>query len=313
MITGYFGVGERRARYTNLILLWLKAFWYGVLIITGFAVFCPEVIGIKNIVQVLFPVTGHAYWYLTAYFMLFLFKPILNSALRCFSKRRLASLLILLIAVVSIPAMLNRDAFGMSKGFSAWWLMVCYLAGGYIRKYGLMEKVRTFQLWCAYIAVVGFDFIKRYIYEWLYFSVKGEIPFYENAMNYMSVTMLAAAVCLLLIFERVKIKNNRLNLILPKISALSFSLYLIHVNSLVWNHLLKGSFRFVVDVNTALSIIEIFFISGVIFAACAVIDLPREALFNKLKVKQRVLIEENRIIEYLKSITTGECNILRKE
>ena len=183
LITGYFGVVERKTRYTNLILLWLRAFWYGALITLFFLISMPETIGFRHYIYVAFPVSSRAYWYLTAYFMLYLFKPILNSALRVINQKNILVLLILLILVICIPAMLNRDCFVMTKGFSPWWLMIMYLVGGYIRKYELLPKIKTFWLWCGYFLMVFLDLVKRYVYESLYFRLKGEMPFYENAMN----------------------------------------------------------------------------------------------------------------------------------
>ena len=36
--------------------------------------------------------------------------------------------------------MFYSDAFGTNDGYSAIWLMILYLVGGYIRKYGQHEK-----------------------------------------------------------------------------------------------------------------------------------------------------------------------------
>ena len=301
LITGYFGVEERKTKHTNLAMLWLQAFWYGAIITLCFIIFMPESVGLKQYIYVAFPVTGRAYWYLTAYFMLYLFKPILNSAFRIMGQKRMGALLILLISAISIPAMLNRDAFGMSKGFSPWWLMIMYLIGGYIRKYGLLTKIKTAWLWCIYFLMILLDFIKRYIYERLYFNFKGEMPFYENAMNYMAFTMVVSAVCLLLIFERVKIKEGKTAKRIQKLSAKSFSIYLIHVNRLVWDYLLKDNFRFIARTNTALSVLELLAISGVIFAACIIIDIPREVIFDKFKLKKKISDLEEKVIVQLKS------------
>ncbi len=92
MITGYFGVNETTTKYTNLVMLWLRAFWYCVFIAFAFAVLLPGSVGVRLLLRTFFPITGRAYWYLTAYFMLFLFKPILNAAIKSFSQPQFGGL-----------------------------------------------------------------------------------------------------------------------------------------------------------------------------------------------------------------------------
>ena len=300
LIAGYFGVSESKTRYTNLALLWLRAFWYGAIVTLCFLIFMPEAVGLKHYICVAFPVTGRAYWYLTAYYMLYLFKPILNSAFRIITQKRIRVLLILFISVISIPAMLNRDAFGMIKGFSPWWLMIMYLIGGYIRKYGLLSKIKTFWLWSGYFLMIFLDFVKRYVYERLYFRLNGEMPFYEEAMNYMALTMVVSAICLFLIFERLQIKESRITKWLQKLSEMSFSVYLVHVNWLVWDCLLKDNFRFIANSNMILSVLELFMISAVIFLVCIVVDVPREVIFVKLRLKKRIADLEDKMLVRLK-------------
>ena len=76
---------------------------------------------------------------------------------------------------------------------------------------------------------------------------------------------------------------------------------MIHVNRLVWNYILKDNFRFIARTNTVLSVLELFAISGVIFVACIVIDIPREIMFDKFKLKKKISDLEEKAIVQLKS------------
>lgn len=312
MITGYFGVNEGKTKYKNLVLLWLRAIWYGTFIALGFAIFFPGSTGIRMLLKTFFPITGRAYWYLTAYFMLCLFKPILNSAIKSLSRSQFGGLIVFFLAIICIPAMLNIDAFRITKGFSAWWLMILYMIGAYIRKYGLLKRVKTIWLWLIYFGAISFDFFKCFVYDILHLKLKGEMPFYEDAMNYMAATMVIAAVCLVLIFERIQISNSRLQNILPRLSSMSFSVYLIHVNILVWDYLLDGKYIFIAQENAALSAAMALVVSGCVFICCIILDIPREILFSKLNLKQHIFSIENNIAERLEKFSKS-VQTTRKE
>ena len=301
MITGYFGVNETSTKYTNLVLLWLRAFWYCIFIVLVFAIFVPGSVGVRLLFKTFLPITGRAYWYLTAYFMLYLFKPILNAAIKAFSQLQFGGFIVFLSAVICIPAMLNIDAFRMTKGFSAWWLMLMYMIGAYIRKYGLLKRVKTSWLWLIYFGAVSFDFFKRFVYDVLYLHIKGEMPFYEDAMNYMAATMVIAAACLVLIFERIQINGDKLQKILTRLSSMSFSVYLIHDHVLTWDYLLDKKYIFIAQENVLFTVVTAFAVSAAVFIACIIIDIPREALFEMLKLKKRVSELENKVSRRIKN------------
>ncbi len=171
-----------------------------------------------------------------------------------------------------------------------------YMIGAYIRKYGLLKRVKTILLCLIYFGAVSFDFFKRFVYDVLYLKLKGEMPFYEDAMNYMAMTMVIAAISLVLIFERIQINGDKIKRILSRLSSMSFSVYLIHVHILTWDYLLDKKYIFIAQENAALSAVTALAFSGVVFAFCLIIDIPREMLFEKFKLKKRINNLESKII-----------------
>lgn len=301
MITGYFGVNETSTKYANLVLLWFRAFWYCVFIALVFAIFVPGSVGVRLLLKTIFLVTGRAYWYLTAYFMMFIIKPVLNTAIKSFNQLQFGLFIAFLTSIICIPAMLNIDVFRMTKGFSAWWLMIMYIIGAYIRKYGLLKHVKSFWLWIIYLGAVSFDFFKRFVYDVAYLKVKGEMPFYEDAMNYTALTMVIAAICLVLIFERIQINGNKLQKILTRLSSMSFSVYLIHDHILTWNYLLNKRYIFIAQKNVFFTIIMALTVSAGVFIVCIIIDIPREAIFKTLKLKEMLSELENKASRRIKT------------
>lgn len=287
LVSGYVGIDSKKSG-SGFALLWMRVVWYGVLIALGFAVFSSQNVGWTTWAKAVFPVSFRAYWYFTAYFILVIFQPLLNAAVRNVSKAQLGGMILVLLVFVGVPAAINRDAFQLAKGFSAWWLIILYLLGAYIRLYGLIRFVKTRHLWLIFIMVNALELFRRLVYNYFYFKLKGEIPFYENMTNYTAVTTVIAAVCLFLIFERINMKGRCLGRCVRKLASSSFSVYLIHVNHLVWNKLLADNFSWISEFGAVLSCVLVFAISALVFIGCLLIDLPREALFKKLQIRSRL-------------------------
>ena len=75
------------------------------------------------------------------YVALFIFIPLLNIILEKMEKRQLQFCITMILFFFSvIQTLFYSDVFGTNDGYSAMWLMILYLVGGYIRKYGQKEK-----------------------------------------------------------------------------------------------------------------------------------------------------------------------------
>ena len=80
-------------------------------------------------------------------------------------------------------------------------------------------------------------------------------------------------------------------------SSMNFSIYLIHVNGLVWDNLIMNRFAFIVDYNILFGTIITLIICMLIYVACLMIDYPREMIFNHLNLKRRISNIENRLTQ----------------
>ena len=107
LITGYVGVNVPY-RISRFINLWFQVFFYTAGITFLFKWLVPGSVSFKGMIQAFFPVLRLAYWYFTAYAVLFCFIPFLNPAIRSLS-RESARWLCLLVLLVGPIALFQRQ------------------------------------------------------------------------------------------------------------------------------------------------------------------------------------------------------------
>lgn len=85
-----------------------------------------------------FPIVSGQYWYITAYFGLLVFMPVINNGLNALTDKQLKQLVLLMFIIFSIlPAVLNNRVpeFSLSKGFEMTWLLILYIIGAYLKRH----------------------------------------------------------------------------------------------------------------------------------------------------------------------------------
>ncbi len=284
LISGYVGI-HSKYRYHNIILLWLRVIFYTAGITLIFAVFVPGSVTLRDWVRAFLPTLSGYYWYFTAYFALFMFLPLLNSAINKLSQKQLGAVVISLFVTFTVLQTLpGKDVFGVSS--NAWWLMILYIIGGYIGKYGLFKASGLAKLFLGYSVMILIMWLSRLAAE------TGFVPVLSSfGGNYLiyhtSPFMLAAGIFLLLLFERLRTPQS-VNKIIRLFAPAAFSVYIIHGQPQIWNYLLEQSFShytsFPVPLETALIVLT----AAAIYIVCSLIDLLRENIFKVLKVKQRL-------------------------
>lgn len=285
LISGYVGV-ESKYRVGNIIVLWLRVVFYTVIITAIYSIINPGDIEINGWKNALLPVFNGQYWYFTAYFALFLFIPFLNTIINNMEQKKIKNTLIAICVLFSILQMASiKDVFYLKDGYTVLWLMVLYLIGGYIKKYGFLKELSTKKLLLCF-GIVNF-------LAWLLIFTQGIynnfIPqkYIMNIQKYNSPNVLISGIILLVIFERITFKEDTINVI-KKTAPLAFSVYLIHANPIIWSNYLQGAFQNYVNMDWWMEFIAILITALVIYILCLAIDCIRELLFKVLKVKEKV-------------------------
>ena len=292
LISGYVWV-QARYKYRNLMELWLQVLFYTVSITALFWLIVPNSVSAMEWLKAIFPVMFNQYWYFSSYVALFLFIPLLNFVLENMEKRKLQFCIgIILLFFSCVQTLFYSDAFGTNDGCSAIWLMILYLVGGYIRKYGHKENGKAAKFLAGYFAMIGFTWLSKLFIEILTLHILGEVRAGNYLISYKSPTILLAAICLVMFFARIQIAPFG-EKVIRFFSPMAFGVYLIHTHPLVFSCIMKDRFTEYAAFPWFIEILTILGTAVVINLICYAIDFIRLVLFKRLHLRQKLdLFEE---------------------
>lgn len=298
LISGYVWV-YAKYRYRNLIELWLQVLFYTISITILFSVFYPSSVSLLEWIKAIFPIMFNQYWYFSSYVALFLFIPLLNIILEKMEKRQLQFCIAMILFFFSgIQTLFYSDAFGTNGGYSAIWLMILYLVGGYIRKYRQSEKGKATKFLIGYFVMIGLTWLSKFIIEILTLHFLGEVRAGNYLISYKSPTIVLAAVCLLLFFEKIRVSPFWEKMI-RVFSPMAFGVYLIHNHPLVFSHLMKDRFTEYAAFPWIFEILAVLGTAVLINLICYSIDFIRLKLFKWLHIRQKLDLFEERMKEII--------------
>lgn len=297
MISGYVWV-YAKYRYRNIIELWLQVLFYTITITFLFWIFVPSLVSPMEWIKALFPVMFNQYWYFSSYVAIYLFIPLLNIILEKMEQRHLKYCIgFILLFFSCAQTLFYTNVFGTNDGYSVIWLMILYLVGGYIRKYGTGKKGKNVRFIAIYFILVGLTWLSKLIIEMLTLHVLGEVRAGNYLINYISPMILLAAVCLLLFFEKINISPFWQKMI-RFFSPMAFGVYLIHTHPLVFSVLMKDRFSDYAAYPWPLEILTVLGTAVCINLFCFAIDFIRSELFRILHIRKKLdLIEKSIIIK----------------
>lgn len=304
--SGYVGITVKY-KFSRIISLWFVTVFYGVIINLIFLAtdFTPSD---ENWAASFLPfLYGNLdyYWYFTAYAVTFLFIPFYNFLINNLSKKQATLLIVALVFVFSIvPTLRVRDYFKTVNGYSYAWISALYIIGAYIKKYNIAKNVKTYKIAVLTLISMLITFIGHYTFDYLHVNVfskdiSNEVDEVLKAFlidrnnlsgsivaNYTFPTILLNSVLFLILFSRINVKNVKLRSKIKKISVLTFSVYLIHTNKLVFDNVLLDMFKDLAKLNPVLMILSALVSALVIFVICLMIDKLRFELFNIIKINE---------------------------
>ena len=283
LISGY-GMSQASYKFSRILKLWLHTVFYTGLGVIVFLFFMPEAVGKRTIVYAIFPITNAQYWYISAYFGVLILAPLLNTVINHTEKRVFgATLAAAFAAFCMLPVVFQKNPYQLNEGYSLIWLCILYLAGGYMRKYDVVNKIKTSHAWITVLAMLAITFLTKFVLEQFFEG----IPFLYSRRNafisYDSPTMVLIAVGLLVICSKVHFTESSIKVI-RLISPAALGVYLSHSSPLIWQNLMKGFAAFFVKHNCFNMVCLIICAILLIFTAGIVLDLIRIKLFALLKI-----------------------------
>lgn len=209
---------------------------------------------------------------------------------------------VILFIVFSIIPLVAFDAstFDTNLGFSFYWLLVVYIWGAYLGKYGLCIKTRTSVI--VFIVCGIITFFSRFQFGMGNMPVLSKISSILTFYRYDSPAMVIGSVALLSIFAKIKVNNEKIIKIINLITPLTFSVYLIHNNQLVKINIIQKYLPMVGELSIiSMVLVSIAIIIGA-FVVCLFIDWIRLKLFGLIKV--------DKLADFISSFIEKRINIL---
>lgn len=312
LISGYVGLYSKH-RYSSLAELWLRVTYYTVIFTVIFKLLLPEDITANYFIKAFTPVSSGQYWYFTAYFLLFLFLPLIQPGLRTLSKKQIQFCLlsICLLLTVIAPAIAifleasKRDVLLVKSGYSMLWLLVLYILGAYIKRFDAFRNIGKLKSAVGYLSMVLLTWGAKYLSDiitakntdhTLVMNVSAALL--KKSVSYCSPTIVLSGLFLFLFFKNLKLPN-----FLKKLTAffapLSFSVYLIHTNPLIWKTFMRKTFVSFAAFPVPMLIVAVLGSALAIFVGCSLADTVRNGIFKKLKVKKRLSSLEDKFLSKL--------------
>lgn len=269
IISGYTAVDKPR-RYEKIVDMWMQAFFYSfVVTVILTALGLDDEWSASKIGLCALPVMFGNYWYFTAYFALFFAIPLLNKFLFAVDERT-AKRAFVTIAVLFSFLTISSDPFKTNVGYSAIWLMVLYCIGALAKRIKLFEtrSSLTLLVWWA-LCVLS---------TWGVFMIAGS----RYLMEFTSPTILLNGIIPVVLFSRLRIKGTTIARATPYV----FGIYLLQLNPVIWDNVLKGAFAGIADMPVILGVISLLAWSFAVFAIGFAVEVARSKIAQRIGVPQ---------------------------
>ena len=284
MISGYLAV-DSNFKVKRIIQIWLQVVFYSFgITLCCFLFFDIDVTKIQFIKSLL-PVSTSAYWYVTAFFGLAFFMPVLNGGLKAIHGGYFSSLVVVLIVFFSfIPSMLNKDPFATKFGYTVIWFMVMYVIGYYIKSEKPFAKTKAPLFLLAYVFFTTITLLPKLMQiqpdgHWIS-TIVGE----GQSLQYTFPSVLLGSIALFLFFSRVKIKGRVWTKLIAFFAPLSFAVYLIHMQPIIKIQFLTGSSTFLLNASPNVALCASIAIVIGLFVAMCLVDYIRSWIFKIMKI-----------------------------
>lgn len=278
LASGYLMLGKK-IRLSRIAGLWLEVFFYSVVISAIMMIVYRDLFSARNIVYAVTPIISNQYWYMTSYFMMYLFVPMMNMFADAANKKVFTATIVVILVLTTGSLMIKQDGFRLNDGYSPIWLMIMYLVGAYMKKFNVGAKMKKWLALLLYVISSLCSFIL------CVFSKKLLKIMLGNDISYLSYTspfVVLSAIFLFIFFSKLKFGKKTEKLI-NYIPPAALGVYLIHTHPLVFNKLMKDIAMPLVNHGTAAMIFGSVAMALAVFIICIVIDLLRIQLFRLIK------------------------------
>lgn len=267
LISGWFGIKPSMKGFGNFLFqcLYFLCGLYILFLIMGRETF--SFIGLQGC----FGLT-HLNWFIKAYVGLYIFSPLLNTFLRKSSKHQIEIFIISFYGFQTIYGWTGAARF-FEQGYSTISFCGLYILASYIRSY-IYRKNVTIILW-------GLIFFICIMMNSLAFWITQKNNISLPIDSYINPLTILASISLLLFFNGVSMKSNK---IINWIAKSSFAVFLLHTNPNVLP-IYKDINVYIYDNHTGINcLLTLGLFSIFIYVLAILLDQPRRWFWSKISL-----------------------------
>ncbi len=280
IISGYV-LFSSHFKLSRLVSLWMQTVFYTILISAVFFILNPQSISLKGICEAIFPISSQCFWYISAYFGLYILLPLLNIAAQKLDKKAYTGILVICFFAMSVmPSVLACDPYRLDNGYGLMWLCIMYLVGAYIRRFEVFSKVHRLSAFFTYLLAVMVTWGFKIIFQ---ISDSGQTAQSYSLMlsAYTQPFMVIAAVALFALFMGAKLHRG-VKKAVAIISPAALGVYIIHTFRPVWENFVFSVARPSALKSAPMMLLDVISITLSIYLVCTIAELLRIKLFKAL-------------------------------
>lgn len=279
LITGYFMV-EGRFKLRKLILIWIQIETYNIVVmLIAYKIGILHWAGKRAFILQLLPIWQGAWWFMTAYMIIYILSPFMKRFAKSISKHDYIKFLMVCLMLWSmIPTVLGvfrNDTEGSLYYTRAVWLIVIWFTGGYLRLYGhqCVGPIRSWKRVFFITLTIIFGSIWAIKHFSVFFAWLGTTePAYLWRPN--TTPMYVLSVSLFCIFLDMKLPYLRA---IDRAATTTLGIYLLH-DSVLAGYIWGGIFKNSSYAYSPFLIVHIVVVTMAIFLIGMGIDLIRQCL-----------------------------------
>lgn len=247
LISGYVGYGNKSNRPLRKWLpMWFQVLFYSVGMTAVLYFALPGAVDLDARRAAVVPFFSGRYWYFGAYTAVLFARYYLNQMVEQWDtvqmKKAACLLLVFLCIQRVVTCLIYGDALTLNYGYSAIWLIILYILGAALKKSGCLERLPVWTL------LLGFVLPMVASWAWkMYVTPAHKFIGRINFADYLSPTMVLAAVAILGLFARIREMPGWMTGVIRWLSPAMFGVYLFQAQPVFYKHILRGHFAWIAD------------------------------------------------------------------
>ena len=299
IITGYVSIGQN-IKIKKIIKLEFQILFYSIVFYVVSSIINHSDFFSFELLKSFFPIIFKKYWFMSAYMILYLFIPFINTFITNIESKKFYKFILLnVVLIFVIPTVTTSDLY-FNELFQ---IFTFYLIGAYLKKNDIKSSIDEKKLNFLLMGSITLLICSSCFIEILALKFTFLTRYSTYFFNRNSILILILAICIFLKFLSInEFKNKFIN----TIASTTLGIYLIHDNPnfriILWNKIFTLSNY----INKYYFIIVIFITSLIIFIICCLIELLRKKVSDRF-IDKIVLKIEDKISKIVK-----RSNIIQK-